>query len=712
MEVIAAQFLILICLLTCHVVPSSTSDVSADSSGKAVICTTCCVQSVGLNLVCSFCAEQPAPSLSGVHDHSVAIADELALATRDSPPPAVPHTSQCAALMETIRAGGQQHHEEIVEMGVKAMQSVCLIAANLSAVDSVGGFEVLLFVMQSYPTHALITGCQIIQRITVQDNGQFGNNCATNGTVLCCLSRNMINRFILALITAMNTCCMENATLTEQAFIVLPHLSMNPDNEEFIIDLGGIPAVIALLRRYADNAAIVFSGCDVLQSLILDVVPSSNEIALGCIPLMYSALRVHASNADVVFRACYALIHLSKSEQAAACIVETDGVELIVSTMMAHKNSVIVQHICCAALDMLAFDDGSHARIVQSGAVAMIVADMEAHANYLEISVHGCAFFASISKYNIGSVSIIDSGGVAIVINAMKEHFKDTAVLLPASAALFNLACDDGGATHIILSCGIQAVIAALEGHSDFVIVVEAGCRVLARLSSSNENLNAVVDAKGIPALLSAMGRHSSSANVISCGCDVFDRFCSTADAHARLALFVIAGRHVPITIICALRTHQTNGKFVRRALFVLDMLFKSKITFQHRAKHAEAFLIGIGAVELFQEMDELDSYEGDIVAIAKVMIDSHQSCKPSTPCHAAPHPLHSSWRNVIMQLCGLSVVYHCLSAAFINADARAVLYDLLCLVLESALLFLFLFLFLFCIYLVLMFVMLYIMMQ
>lgn len=392
--------------------------------------------------------------------------------------------------------------------------------------------------------------------------------------------------------------------------------------------------------------------------------------------------------------------------------METEGVELIVSSMMAHKNSVIVQHFCCAALDMLAFGDESHARIVQSGAVTMIVAAMEAHANYLEISVHGCAFFASISKYKIGSVSIIDSGGVATVINAMKEHFKDTAVLLPASAALFNLACEDGGATHIISSGGIQAVIAALECHSDFVVVVEAGCRVLAQLSSSNENLNAVVDAKGIPSLLSAMRRHNSSANVISYGCGVLERFCATADAHARLALFKIAGRRVPITILCALRTHQINGEFVRRALFVLDMLFKSKITFQHRAEHAEAFLKGIGADELFQEMDELYSYEGDIAAIVKVMVDSHQWCKPSTPCHAAPHPPHSSWRKVIIQLCGLSVVYHCLTEAFINADARAVLYALLCLVLESALLFLFLFLFLFCIYLVSMFVLLYIMMQ
>jgi hypothetical protein len=186
------------------------------------------------------------------------------------------------------------------------------------------------------------------------------------------------------------------------------------------VDAGA--AVVAALRRHADDSALQRHGCDALFA-IADGAGDRDRKAVavrgGGAAAVIAAMRHHSDDASVQDRGCCALHGFGNAApDTCATIVRAGGIDVVLAAMRRFTGSAVVQQAGCLALLTLAVADSHKVAIARAGGIEAVVAAMR---RYPEAYDTGCGALWLLAADPDIKAAVIRSGGCSVVVEA-KRH--------------------------------------------------------------------------------------------------------------------------------------------------------------------------------------------------------------------------------------------------------------------------------------------------
>ncbi|CAB9507772.1 armadillo repeat containing 6 [Seminavis robusta] len=162
-----------------------------------------------------------------------------------------------------------------------------------------------------------------------------------------------------ALIPAMMNSQTNECVQTEGCGALL-NLSVLHENEELIIEAGGISAVMVALKTHPQSIKLASNACGTLKNLAATSDENRNRIATeGGIGSIVSVMGEHIYVAQVQERACGALKNLSILVDLKHSMIEARCIQCLRNAQARHQSNKDVQRYAAAALANLLKSTGS-----------------------------------------------------------------------------------------------------------------------------------------------------------------------------------------------------------------------------------------------------------------------------------------------------------------------------------------------------------------
>ena len=186
----------------------------------------------------------------------------------------------------------------------------------------------------------------------------------------------------VSLVVAALTLHAENAAVALRACKAIFGLcDRNVENKKELQKLKGVSALVATLRRHLNNEDVVAPACAALQCVSSFRVASGTlngeeVVEAGGIPLLLAVLRTHArSSAAITTSGCGTLRNITISDPTAVReMLSLDGAAVVLSSLQLHADDPLVVRSAVTLLESLArFSQDNAMAIAQTGAISIVV---------------------------------------------------------------------------------------------------------------------------------------------------------------------------------------------------------------------------------------------------------------------------------------------------------------------------------------------------
>ena len=199
-----------------------------------------------------------------------------------------------------------------------------------------------------------------------------------------------------------------------------------------LVACGALPALLALLQRYAAEPSVCGQACLALRAIAGAEAEREPAARGGVAEAMVAVLGAHAREAAVCDLACSALVNVAAARSAVgreACF-SSGAVPALLAAITAHTAEAGVVESACWALRNMAFGEQEQDAITGGGAVPVIAAALAAHAGSARAA--GAAEQAAVALAVLANTEAGRAAGAA-------------AALPPLVAALLTHAAAAGG---------------------------------------------------------------------------------------------------------------------------------------------------------------------------------------------------------------------------------------------------------------------------
>lgn len=230
-----------------------------------------------------------------------------------------------------------------------------------------------------------------------------------------------------------------------------------------------VPRVVKLMRERRSQAVIQSRGCLALAFVTYRSEPAREDVvAKGGVPVIIAGLRRHMTEVLVVQQACGALGNIAAGASHACqdSIVRADGIRAMVDALGVHMADPRVSEGCLRAFANVAVGpDTRKQKMMEERTLPAIVAAMDMHSLISSIQEAGCRSLASMSfGSNKRKDAVISEGGHRAVVRAMSEHPEDGHVQLNGAIALLDLSAGGGERTaHVYEADGVRVLVDAMR---------------------------------------------------------------------------------------------------------------------------------------------------------------------------------------------------------------------------------------------------------
>ena len=331
----------------------------------------------------------------------------------------------------------------------------------------------------------------------VRDNDDFRAEAAEGGC-------------IVAVITAMRSNKTEG--LVQQQGCVALH-AFAREHGATIARHGGTLALTSAMKHHGEQDPILQEHA--AGALVYVVVNDGYKVAVakrGGIPCILAAMRRYVDNVGLQKRSCMALLKLSSHRDVIDSLASPKhrGVHIVVESMVRHKADLAVSQYASGILKNVAQKDGAGSLIVQEDGVAALLGAMKRHKENVILNQQAAWALCEISA----SENIAKQGTIKYTIGAMRAHKSEESIQQYACGVLANLSITKDNIYAVAKLKGISPLLDAMEDHKDNAALQRYACRTLKHLSLSGTNERAIGKKGGLKVLFATMKVHHLDGTV------------------------------------------------------------------------------------------------------------------------------------------------------------------------------------------------------
>jgi hypothetical protein len=218
----------------------------------------------------------------------------------------------------------------------------------------------------------------------------------------------------------------------------------SPKNKALIVEGGGLKVIMRVMRRHKESEAVNVWGALALRNLSLD--NAANQAALtegGCVRLLLAAVLQFKDTERLIDHVLAVVRHLVEGaeechEESAVQVVELRGVEIIVRCMRTFRGAASLHHSAVACLRALADHHDRHAELVVSlGGAEATLSSMIAYRSMEGLQASGIALLHRLGGLTEAvRARIVQAGGLNTISLSLKTHIGNEAMVESGVTAL------------------------------------------------------------------------------------------------------------------------------------------------------------------------------------------------------------------------------------------------------------------------------------
>ena len=317
--------------------------------------------------------------------------------------------------------------------------------------------------------------------------------------------------------------------------------SSHQENKRLCGVLGAVAAVVESLRRFKDDAAMVEDAFGALWNMTGTPENRGRFGDCGGVEVLVEAFNGHLDNQEVCEQACGAIWNMTANNVAnkAKC-GSAGGVEAILSALRRHRSaSASLAKQACGALCNLACNDDNVRRAVAADAFVDVVAVLREHMDQRLTAVQSCRSLMNLTCESANAAKCAAAGGVPLLVEFLRRYKDDVEAVRQCCGALMNITCHGPSAVLCASAGGAEAIVEALRAQAADLGAAKRGCWALCHVAGANDAAKTRCVAAGGPqAIVLALRKHPTPA-----GQDVAKQACRA------IAAITESGTTVPATL-------------------------------------------------------------------------------------------------------------------------------------------------------------------
>ena len=251
-------------------------------------------------------------------------------------------------------------------------------------------------------------------------------------------------------------------------FRALRKLTNREENWKALWKSGGIGVFLETLVNFPDDLVMQGLALTFLALLVREEgeVPRYKILRGGGVPLILAAMRRFEDDPHLLHTGCYALHQLGFARSAKSLIVEHGGIPILLRAVERHVSEVWLVDLCLSALSKL-----SDEQTIQMDSIPLVLMSMERYPEEQAVQGHGLVLFLrAIGRDPAASEALITSA-IRAILTAMKNFPDSSSIQFFGCAALREILLRLGRgreAVRLMSSLGgIECVLDAVEKHRD-----------------------------------------------------------------------------------------------------------------------------------------------------------------------------------------------------------------------------------------------------
>lgn len=185
-----------------------------------------------------------------------------------------------------------------------------------------------------------------------------------------------------------------------------------------------------VVAAFSDFQSILHDDGDNNGYSVIERIRAANMVAIllhaGGLPVVLAAMKRHVDNAVVQATACSFLTAIGRRNHGnMEAVFAADGVSHILLAMHSHLDSTPVQRSASQALSQLAWLEGGERAILQAHGVPILIASIRKNLRHVEILKDACGVLLYLSLRRENRSFIIQHGGRVAAVVALGEHPND-----------------------------------------------------------------------------------------------------------------------------------------------------------------------------------------------------------------------------------------------------------------------------------------------
>eukprot|EP00924_Labyrinthula_sp_SR-Ha-C_P013010 augustus_masked-scaffold_12-processed-gene-6.50-mRNA-1 protein AED:1.00 eAED:1.00 QI:0/-1/0/0/-1/1/1/0/2406 len=317
-----------------------------------------------------------------------------------------------------------------------------------------------------------------------------------------------------------------------------------------ICRLGGIRALIMIMKKYMEDDEIVEKAAQCLANLAFNSVECIAEIMKWEGPQVVGiALKTHKQTVPVLVN-CMALVSncMYKSEKNKETIGNLLRERIMIVLRSMYKDAAVLKQTC-RALGNIAFID-DHVRYVCShGAVKTIVAGMQRHYNnkgIVKLGIDVIGNFASVNnsayeeQIRMGQMVSVTStiwheGGAKFIVDTFGTT-KDASLVGSCIQSLIYLFEEPDICKKLVMMGVVPMILQAMEVYRNNDSVKAFCIESIEYLSYTFEGVKAIYESDGISVLLQQMESNTEDQELLEAVLKALTNMCSLRDVNKSLS--------------------------------------------------------------------------------------------------------------------------------------------------------------------------------
>jgi len=239
----------------------------------------------------------------------------------------------------------------------------------------------------------------------------------------------------------------------------------NGHNRIILAGLGGVAALLSVMKQHEANADVMDPACGALSNLSLNADNKVSVARLGGLELLLSVMKQHQENAAVMGEACGALRNLSLNADNQVTVARLGGLELLLSVMKQHQENAAVMNPACCALGHLSINTVNGESIARLGGLELLLSVIEQHQTDAAVIDPACGALSNLSGNTDHQVSVARLGGLELLLSVMKQYQANAAVINPACATLMNLSMNADNQVSVAHLGGLELLLSVMKQH-------------------------------------------------------------------------------------------------------------------------------------------------------------------------------------------------------------------------------------------------------